>query len=732
MAAAPVVGVALGAAAAYIYTRRVSSLAADTDGLAPSTAHFRDAYQPPSTWLEALYFFTEALRYIHGETLGRWPVTDLFLGLAYLARRQGQEHPLADLAKQGRPCGDASNHSLHNHEGLLAELHTLERFMNYCLALRERRPPQQRLIFQQLGIGEEDILLTEARAGVLKPSYVIVRDKQLRSIVLAIRGTKELKDLMTSLTGASKPHHTVHQNADGSCVVLGYSHFGMLAAARWIMQQTVKQLREALAHNPGYSLRIIGHSLGGGTAAMLCMMLRDSSPDFASTTCVAIACPACMTLELAKSCSGYVTTIINNADIIPTISPGSADALRREVEASAWFDALRADMRSSAVVRAVEATTSWTSSRVSSASQNIRACYQRRPARKRRNSDGMPADMHDRLLDTVQRMESSSYPPPVQFGEQACSPGRVEVASEWVQGAEQQGGQAGWGQRVQQTTKAVGSSVGQTSKLVVRRANHLLVRSWWQSCQLDARHRPSDEAEVQDTPQHHPGSQLDTQSPPQAMEMDSECEGEAPVAGELPTPQELGAEMHAVQAAVAEAEQEEASQQQRQGPDMPSQGQSPPSQSHATPPDEGWKRMMYPAGKIFQLVPAHLVPGATTATAGARPSSQPDNADEAAPASCFDLPAEEAMAGEGLLAGETNAAAAPSDEPVQEQFMLLEGVPQEAYGRIKLCNTMIKDHFIPVYKANMASALQLFNYHQSEQEVAVPSTSCAPIELNQI
>ena len=37
-----------------------------------------------------------------------------------------------------------------------------------------------------------------------------------------------LQDIFTSLTGASKPHHVV----DDKGVVLGYSHFGMLAAAR--------------------------------------------------------------------------------------------------------------------------------------------------------------------------------------------------------------------------------------------------------------------------------------------------------------------------------------------------------------------------------------------------------------------------------------------------------------------------------------------------------------------
>lgn len=33
---------------------------------------------------------------------------------------------------------------------------------------------------------------------------------------------------------------------------------------------------------------------------------------------------------------------------------------------------------------------------------------------------------------------------------------------------------------------------------------------------------------------------------------------------------------------------------------------------------------------------------------------------------------------------------------------------QEAYGRIKLCSTMIQDHFIPCYSANMQTAMELY------------------------
>lgn len=41
-------------------------------------------------------------------------------------------------------------------------------------------------------------------------------------------------------------------------VVLGYSHLGMLAAARWLMARTKATLIAALQDNPGYELRVVG------------------------------------------------------------------------------------------------------------------------------------------------------------------------------------------------------------------------------------------------------------------------------------------------------------------------------------------------------------------------------------------------------------------------------------------------------------------------------------------
>ena len=91
----------------------------------------------------------------------------------------------------------------------------------------------------------------------------------IRSFVRSL--ARQVKDAFTSLTGASKPHHVVDSNG----VTLGYSHFGMLAAARWLKGELEGAFEEALRDTPGYGPLIIGHSLGGGAAAMLTMMLRE-------------------------------------------------------------------------------------------------------------------------------------------------------------------------------------------------------------------------------------------------------------------------------------------------------------------------------------------------------------------------------------------------------------------------------------------------------------------------
>lgn len=74
-----------------------------------------------------------------------------------------------------------------------AELRGVQRCMRYCRSLRERKAAAQAAVLRGMGVDAADIRVQKPLAGVLKPSYVIVRDRQLHAIVLAIRGTHSLK-----------------------------------------------------------------------------------------------------------------------------------------------------------------------------------------------------------------------------------------------------------------------------------------------------------------------------------------------------------------------------------------------------------------------------------------------------------------------------------------------------------------------------------------------------------
>jgi hypothetical protein len=84
---------------------------------------------------------------------------------------------------------------------------------------------------------------------------------------------------------------------------------------------------------------------------MLTMMLREKVPPLAGAEACAIACPACMTLQLAASCAPFVTTLVHGCDIVPTFSTGAIDALRQEVgicclcfPPAAWLSKLTASL----------------------------------------------------------------------------------------------------------------------------------------------------------------------------------------------------------------------------------------------------------------------------------------------------------------------------------------------------------------------------------------------------
>ncbi|XP_064950994.1 uncharacterized protein LOC135585916 isoform X2 [Musa acuminata AAA Group] len=246
---------------------------------------------------------------------------------------------------------------------IVAELKYLLNLLNLCWHFSKKPFP---LFLEATGYSQDDVLLQKPKAGILKPAFTILTDKNTKSILLLIRGTHSIRDTLTAATGAVVPfHHTLLYEGGISDLILGYAHCGMVAAARSIAKLATPCLLEALHEYPDYKLKIVGHSLGGGTAALLTYILREQQ-EFATAICVTFAPAACMTWELAESGRHFITSIINGADLVPSFSAASVDDLRSEVTASAWLNDLRNQIEQTRILSTVYRSASALGSRLPS------------------------------------------------------------------------------------------------------------------------------------------------------------------------------------------------------------------------------------------------------------------------------------------------------------------------------------------------------------------------------
>jgi hypothetical protein len=111
-------------------------------------------------------------------------------------------------------------------------------------------------------IQKEDILydsvLDKGDGSKHEPTFHIIQDHKIKQIVVTIRGTYSMHDLMVDLVCES---HEIEY-----CGKKYNVHEGMYKAAKFIAssKNTINVVRRALSENEDYGLMINGHSLGAG------------------------------------------------------------------------------------------------------------------------------------------------------------------------------------------------------------------------------------------------------------------------------------------------------------------------------------------------------------------------------------------------------------------------------------------------------------------------------------
>lgn len=130
-----------------------------------------------------------------------------------------------------------------------------------------------------LKITDAEVVYTTFHVDVGETPFFVAVDYKMEKIVVSIRGTLSMKDVLTDL------------NAEGDVLPLEprredwVGHKGMIQAAVYIRNLLEQEnlIQRAQEHNlerktDQFGLVIVGHSLGAGTAAILSIMLKPKYP----------------------------------------------------------------------------------------------------------------------------------------------------------------------------------------------------------------------------------------------------------------------------------------------------------------------------------------------------------------------------------------------------------------------------------------------------------------------
>ncbi|XP_011155854.1 diacylglycerol lipase-beta isoform X1 [Solenopsis invicta] len=177
-------------------------------------------------------------------------------------------------------------------------------------------------------MSEDDILFASFKNHLCEIPFCVMVDHKTASIVVAIRGSLSLRDIITDFAAASDLFECPGI-PPGSM-----AHKGMITGVKVILKQLEnhKVLERAFATYPNYHLTLTGHSLGAGLAVLLGLLIRPRYPEL---RVYAFSTPAgLLSREAAKVTEEFVLTIGLGDDFIMRLSVDSTENLRTSLLAT--------------------------------------------------------------------------------------------------------------------------------------------------------------------------------------------------------------------------------------------------------------------------------------------------------------------------------------------------------------------------------------------------------------
>mmetsp|Transcript_23663 Transcript_23663/g.54323 ORF Transcript_23663/g.54323 Transcript_23663/m.54323 type:complete len:496 (+) Transcript_23663:500-1987(+) len=178
-----------------------------------------------------------------------------------------------------------------------------------------------------------------ARSWLSRALNYVRPSRQRIQVIVVIRGSKEVFDFLTDA-------HLVATDFQG-----GKAHDGILQSSQWLIDlysDDLKRLSRKLRPKNGkkiMKLWFVGHSLGGGTAALAAMLFheRKQYAKWIDAEAIGFGTPSLVSPELSYQYQDIVTTVVNDADVVPRTSGAALARTFLKIVRYNWTEAALED-----------------------------------------------------------------------------------------------------------------------------------------------------------------------------------------------------------------------------------------------------------------------------------------------------------------------------------------------------------------------------------------------------